>query len=154
MRKKMKTPAKMNVSRRRFLKTVGTGAAVVCASAAIGVPRRHAAQPPIRDSGIGPWRSRNVHGAVAGSFMLGNWRPKPSFSGTLGTLPLIRMVVFIHRCAFSPQGTVTRCGSYRCPDFHMLHMMAASARATLRRALGTASPSCSVQNLNLSAKGF
>ncbi|HEY7712988.1 MAG TPA: heme peroxidase family protein [Candidatus Binatia bacterium] len=46
MSKKMKTPAKMNVSRRRFLKTVGTGAAVVCASAAIGVPRRHAAQPP------------------------------------------------------------------------------------------------------------
>ncbi|HEY5543422.1 MAG TPA: heme peroxidase family protein [Candidatus Binatia bacterium] len=46
MVKKQKSPAKINSSRRKFLKTLGTGAAVVCAGAVIGVPRGHGAQPP------------------------------------------------------------------------------------------------------------
>jgi len=46
MKKKVKSPAKANVSRRRFLKTLGTGAALVCSGAVVGVPRGHGAQPP------------------------------------------------------------------------------------------------------------
>ena len=36
----------MNPSRRQFLKTLGTGAAIASVSAVIGVPRGHGAQPP------------------------------------------------------------------------------------------------------------
>ena len=46
MSKKMKTSAKINPSRRQFLKTLGTGAAIASVSAVIGVPRGHGAQPP------------------------------------------------------------------------------------------------------------
>lgn len=46
MNRKAKRLGRTNVSRRQFLKKVGTGAALICAGSVIGAPHGHAAQSP------------------------------------------------------------------------------------------------------------